>query len=60
MPTEQMSTYLEAASTEARVRSKRTRNTEARVVPSTAIHMSPTSSVVTARSMVKTNRWSSG
>src|SRR2546422_6785396 len=57
MPTEQISRYLYAASSEARVPSKFTRNTEASVVPSTATHMSPTSSVVTARSIVNTNRW---
>ena len=56
MPTEQISRYLYEASSEARVRSKFTRKTEASVVPSMATHMKPTSSVVTARSMVNTNR----
>jgi len=42
------------------VRSKFTRNTDASVVPSTATHITPTSSVETARSIVKTMRWKSG
>jgi hypothetical protein len=60
MPTEQMSTYLYEASSEARVRSKLTRKTEASVVPSTATHITPRSSVVTASSIVNTNRWKNG
>ena len=60
MPTEQISRYLYEASSEDRVRSKFTRKTEASVVPSIATHMSPTSSVETASSIVKTKRWKSG
>ena len=56
IPTEQISRYLYEASSDARVRSKFTRKTEASVVPSMATHMKPTSSVVTARSIVNTNR----
>ena len=59
IPTEQISRYLYEASSEARVRSKFTRKTDASVVPSIAHHMRPMSSVVTARSIVKTKRWKS-
>ena len=59
MPTEQITMYFHAASSEPRVRRCPTRKTVTIVVASTATQRTPTFAAKTARSMKATKAWTS-
>ena len=58
MPTEQITTYFQAASSAARVRWWPTRNAVTMVVASIATHSTPRLPASTAAAMAARNRWS--